>query len=112
MIERGCLPAVAVVAALVMPLDAFADPLIDTLLRVTGLTAAPSHLRGPEDVEAGNIWIAALDRLTASVVTRDGGYRSPIFSPSGGSLLALKGGTVVRIFENGATPIPLHLVTG
>jgi len=41
------------------------ESLLQRLLRIAGLTAAPSQLRGPgEAVEPGNIWIVPTDRGT------------------------------------------------
>jgi len=39
------------------------EPLLSKLLRIAGLTAAPSQMRGPaDDAAVGNIWIASVDR--------------------------------------------------
>jgi hypothetical protein len=103
----------AVAAALAVPVGAGADTLIDTLLRVAGLTAASAQMRGPRDeVEAGNIWIADLDRRTVSALTTDGGYRSPVFSPADGSVYALKGDTMVRFPPEGGNAVAVQKVAG
>jgi hypothetical protein len=103
----------AVTVALAVSMSASADSLVATLLRIAGLTAAPAQMRGPRDeVDAGSIWIANLERRTVSPVTPDGGYRSPIFSPADGSILALKGNTVVRIPPEGGTPAVVQRVSG
>jgi hypothetical protein len=89
---------VAVAAALSMPVAADAQSLIDKLLRIAGLTAAPSQMRGPGDeVESGSIWMANLDQRTTRALTSEGGYRSPVFSPADGAIYALKGDTIVRL---------------
>ncbi len=107
------LSGLALVAALVVSSGAGADSLVETLLRIAGLTAAPAQLRGPGDeVEAGSIWIANLDRQTVGPVTPDGGYRSPIFSPVDGSLVALKDTTVVRVPADGGAPALVQRVAG
>lgn len=75
-----------------------AESLLDRLLRIAGLTAnPPAHIMAPgDDIEAGDLWIAE-PGMPAVALTKDGGYRSPVFSPADGSLLALKGGKVVRL---------------
>ena len=56
------------------------EPLLTKLLRIAGLTAAPSQMRGPaDDAAVGNIWMVSIDRRDARALTTDGGYRSPIF---------------------------------
>lgn len=89
---------VAVAAALSMPVATDAESLIDKLLRIAGLTAAPSQMRGPGDeVESGSIWIANLDQRTTRALTSEGGYRSPVFSPADGAIYALRGDAIVRL---------------
>jgi hypothetical protein len=75
-----------------------AEPLLDKLLRVVGLTAnPPAQTRAPGDeMDGGDIWLVTPGEMPAPL-TSDGGYRSPIFVPADGSLLALKGGSVVRL---------------
>ncbi len=93
-----------VLAVLAVAPPSAAESLLDKLLRISGLTASPAQMRAPDVmVEAGNIWIADLDRRTARAVTTGGGYRSPIFPPVTGNIYALKGDAIVRISpENGA----------
>ncbi len=102
--RRRRLRKYVVLAVLAVATPVSAESLLDKLLRVSGLTATPAQMRPAGDtVEAGNIWIADLDRRTARAVTTGGGYRSPIFSPVTGSLYALNGDAIVRIsLENGA----------
>jgi hypothetical protein len=74
-----------------------AEPLLDKLLRLAGLTATPAQMKTPGDeMDAGDIWLVTPGG-TPEPLTSDGGYRSPVFSPADGSLLALKGGSVVRL---------------
>jgi hypothetical protein len=93
-----------VIAVLAVAPPASAESLLDKLLRVSGLTASPAQMRPADDtVEAGNIWVADLDRRTARAITTGGGYRSPIFAPVTGGLYALNGDAIVRIsLETGA----------
>jgi Tol biopolymer transport system component len=87
-----------VAVALLVPMAAAAESLIDKLLRIAGLIAAPSQMRGPGDeVEPGNVWIANVDQATTRALTTEGGYRSPVFSPTDQGVYALKGDTIVRV---------------
>ena len=104
MISRRVSIGIVLFAALTLAETALADSLLETLLRVAGLTAAPSSLRDPDDRGAGTIWIAEVDLQRVAPATSDDGYRSPIFSPAG-NLIALKGDRVVRVGPDGATPV-------
>ena len=84
------------------------EPLLSKLLRIAGLTAAPSQMRGPADNAAvGDIWIANVDRRPARALTTNGGYRSPIFVNDTPVVLALRGNSVVRLGAQGGSAIPL-----
>jgi hypothetical protein len=73
------------------------ESLLEKLLRIAGLTAAPSQMRGPADeVLRGNIWIAEASGGAPKALTTDGDYRSPVFSVEG-AIYALKDTSVVRI---------------
>jgi hypothetical protein len=86
------------------------ETLLQRLLRIAGLTAAPSQLRGPGDaVVSGNIWVAPADRGAAKALTLDGGYTSPIFSTDG-RVYALKGDTVVRLPQETGPGVAVHKV--
>jgi Tol biopolymer transport system component len=102
---------IAVVMALAVPMSAVADSLLNKLLRIAGLTAAPGQLRS-DDVEPGSIWVANLERGTVTRLTADSGYRSPVFSPVDGGVFALKGDAVVRIPSEGSPPAAIQRVTG
>lgn len=110
---RRVVMGAAFVVALAAPWDAAADSLIDRLLRIAGLTAAPTQMRGPDDAAAtGSIWIADIERQTMTPATTDVGFRSPVFSPAGEGIFALKGDTVVRIPSNGGSPVSIQRVSG
>jgi hypothetical protein len=104
---------VAVAATLMIAAYAGADTLIDKLLSIAGLTAAPAQLRGPGDeVSVGNIWIADLERRTATALTADGGYRSPIFSLADENVYALKGDAIVRFSQGRGNAAVVQKVPG
>jgi len=106
------LAAIALLGSILSwPAAAAADSLIDRLLRIAGLTAAPTQMRGPGDsVTDGNLWIAARGG-TPAPLTSGGGYRSPVFEPDG-SVLALKGNALLRIAPQGGGGAPVHTTVG
>jgi hypothetical protein len=85
----------------------------DTVLRITGITATPSQLKGPEDdPAAGDVWVINLAQKTRQRLTFDGGYRSPLFLPGDAMLLALKGEAVVQMPRAGGEPVTRQTVPG
>jgi hypothetical protein len=84
---------------------------MDKLLGIAGLTAAPGQMRS-EDAKPGSIWLANLDRGAINRLTDDGGYCSPVFSPEGSSIFALKDDIVVRIPLEGSAPATIQRVVG
>jgi hypothetical protein len=102
---------IAVAAALAIPISAVADSLMDKLLRIAGLSAAPGQMRS-DDMDPGSIWIANLKRGTVTRLTTDTDYSSPIFSPSHGSVFALKGDTIVHIPLDGSSHAAIQTVPG
>jgi hypothetical protein len=80
------------------------------LLRVAGLTVAPSQLRGPEDaIEPGDIWVADTSAHSAAALTTDGGYLSPTFAADG-SIYALKGQAIVHLVAAAAHPAVIQTI--
>ena len=89
------------------------ESLLSKLLRIAGVTAAPSQMRGPGDeVAVGDIWIVNVDRPAARALTTEGGYRSPIFLPNGSALLALRSDTIVRLSLQDGKAVPVQNVPG
>jgi hypothetical protein len=87
--------------------------MVERLLCVAGLTASPAQMRGPGDeADAGDIWVAGTSGAPAAALTSDGDYRSPIFSPAAGSIVALRGETLVRIPAGGGSAAPVQRVAG
>src|ERR1700675_2145883 len=71
------------------------ESVLSKLLRIAGLTAAPSQMRGPaDDAAVGDIWMVNVDGRSARALTSDGGYRSPIFN--GSEVLAIRANAIVR----------------
>jgi hypothetical protein len=80
------------------------ETLVQKLLRIAGLTAAPSQLRAPGDVEPGDIWISDVERRMGRALTQGGMYLSPIFEPGDAFVFALRDDVVVRIPAGGGAP--------
>jgi hypothetical protein len=80
-----------------------------SLLSVTGISATPSAQKGPGDeLEAGDVWIASPAQGSLRRLTREGGYRSPVFGPGDQSVLALRQGALVTIPPGGGEGAVLH----
>jgi hypothetical protein len=86
----------------------------EKVLRITGLAAMPSTTKGSESETAGgDLWRAGADGGARLRLTRGGGYRSPVFEPSGRSVLALAEDRLVRIATDGISdPEPLWPAPG
>lgn len=89
--------ALVSVFALVFSNEASCDSFLDTLLKITGISATPSQQRGDNEALAGNIWIAKLDHKIPSQITQGGRYRSPVFLPDDSALLALQDERLMRV---------------
>jgi hypothetical protein len=90
-----------------------AETFVQRLLRVTGLTASPTQMRAPgDDVVSGDIWIATVGGPPPVQLSSSGSYRSPIFSPADGSILALDGDVLAAIPAAGGAPSRLLVVPG
>jgi hypothetical protein len=105
--------SIGLFAALALPVAVTAqDALTQKLLRIAGLTAAPSQPAAPAVAVAanpGNIWVVPADRGAPKALTLDGGYTSPIFSPDG-RVYALKGDTLVRLPQETGAGVAVHKV--
>src|SRR5262245_34800777 len=90
---------VALLLTLSVPLRAApGESLLAKLLRIAGLTAAPSQLKAPEDeVASGDVWLLKLDQQKATALTTGGGFRSPVFALVGEAVFALRGDTIVQV---------------
>jgi hypothetical protein len=87
------------------------DTWVDTLLRVTGLTASPATMRGlVDDVVTGDVWLADTQGNPPLRATTDGDYRSPVFSPTDGGIFVLRYDTLLKIPPTGGRPKPMFVV--
>ena len=89
-----------------------ADSLLDRIMRVLGISATPSQMKGDSDISAGQVWIVDLERGTRTAVTADSGYRWPVFEPAGGTIIALKGDSLVRIVARNGRVKVLYSIPG
>lgn len=83
----------------------------ELVLRIAGVSATPSHLKGPEAAPLmGDVWIANLAQQTRQRLTWEGTYRSPIFLQGDTAILALQDDDIVRIPTDGATAESLYRI--
>jgi len=81
--------------------------LLQRALLFLGIDSSPVQMKGAGDEpRVGGIWIADLATGSTRPVVTQGEYRSPIFLADG-SILALKGETVVRFPPGGTIPATL-----
>lgn len=81
------------------------------LLRFAGISATPSAQKAPGDeAVAGDIWLVQVNASEALRLTRDGGYRSPIFLAGDEKIIALKGPDVMELSVTGGEPTKLLCV--
>ena len=92
--------------------SARADGLFDRILRVMGISATPSQMKGDSDVIAGQIWIAELELGRRAALTTDSGYRWPVYEPGSESVVSLKGESIVRISVKAREVKVLHTIPG
>ena len=103
-------------AALALPVLALpaqtrgAETLLERLLRIAGLSAAPGQLRGPEP-EPGSLWVAMPGGGQAERWTSASHYSWPVFAADG-SLYALEGDSLVRIAAPGLAPVRVQALPG
>jgi hypothetical protein len=92
--------------------SARADGLLDRIMRVLGISATPSQMKGDSDVRAGQVWIADLERGTRTALIPDSGYRWPVYEPAGGAIIALKGDSLVSIAATNGRVKVLYNIPG
>lgn len=83
------------------------------LLRISGISATPSTLKGPGDtVQSGQIWLAEVGSGRIRRLTGSGSFRSPVFMASGNDILALNGTDIVQLSSAGGEPKKLYTIRG
>lgn len=119
--KRFCLPRRRLLLCSALALSAVALPahtraaetLLERLLRISGLSAAPGQLRGP-DPEPGSLWVVTPGTgpaETAERWTSASRYAWPVFAADG-SLYALDGDSLVRITAPGLDPVRVQALPG
>lgn len=104
--------AAVLVAALTIAITASAaETWLQTVLRITGISAAPSP-RSAGLVETGNVWVATVDGSTTTRWTVAGGFGSPVFDVGGVALYAMQQDDLVRIAAPNAKPEVVRKVVG
>lgn len=74
------------------------------ILRVMGISVAPSGVRGAATILQGNLWLSKIDGTGAHrpvPITRDGTYHSPLWIPGSSQILAIKGNKLVQLDTEG-----------
>lgn len=88
-----------------------AETLLERLLRISGLSAAPGQLRDGETAP-GSIWVCEIGGAAPVRWTSSGGFRSPVFAASDGSVFALADQTLVRVPAARVAPLALQPLRG
>jgi len=87
--------------------------LFDQLVGFLGVTSTPSALRGDEQVDIGEVWVIGVARgERAQRLTRDGGYRSPVFDLTGDSIFAIRTNELYRIPVDRKPAAKLYALSG
>src|SRR5262245_56264392 len=111
--NRVVLILLAATSLIVEAAFAAEEPWIARLLRVAGLTASPAKMRGSvNDDVSGDLWMVEVDGTHPKALTNGGRYRSPVFSPDGGSLFMLRNDAVMKIAVQGGKPSQVLVVPG
>jgi hypothetical protein len=92
--------------------NARADGLLDRILRVMGISATPSQMKGDSDAIAGQIWIVEIEPGRRMALTTDSDYRWPVYEPGGESVVALKSNSIVRVSMKGREAKVLYTIPG
>ncbi len=85
---------------------------VQWLLRVLGISATPSAMKGDDDSFSGDLWLADLTTRASQRLTREGGYRSPIVLARDAKLLVLKGENVVEVAIESREVKPRFTIAG
>jgi len=86
---------------------------VDRVLKFLGVSDSPGTLKGPGDeVVSGALWMTDLGSRATHAVTREGRFRSPVFVPGSGAILALSGNDLVRISAGSGEMMKLYPIAG
>jgi hypothetical protein len=83
------------------------------LARVSGLSATSSGLKGEDEIRQGDVWTEPIAEGARQRLTFEGGYSWPVFSSTGESAIALRGGDLWSIPIGGGSPAKFaHTLSG
>jgi len=103
------IPLLALVAT---PAPAQRESFSSQVLRVSGMGPGPGAQIEPEDeIDAGDVWVTDLNAHQANRVAQ-GGFRSPVFTPAGDAVMAVRDDTIVRIPLKGGGPEDVFQLDG
>jgi len=89
------------------------ETFLQKVLRISGIAASPSTLKGPgDDVVSGQVWLVDIASKKTRALSAAGGYSSPVFAPRGDSIFVLHGGDVVRFNLSGGNPQKVCSIPG
>lgn len=78
-----------------------------------GISATPGSQKGlGDELEEGDVWMVQLSSGLRIRLTREGGYRSPVFVPGDEDIVALKGDDILRVPAFGGQPEKLQSLPG
>lgn len=89
---------------LLSPLQSVMAGSFSGILRVMGISVAPSGVRGTSVVSQGNLWLSRIGGAGAhrsEPITRDGTYHSPLWMPGSNQILVVKGNKLVQLDPEG-----------
>jgi hypothetical protein len=89
-----------------------AEGLMDSALRVLGVSATPSQLKGTTETITGQIWMVDLERGISSPSSAESRFRWPVFTPDGNEIIALQDNNLIRISAPEREPEILYSVVG
>jgi hypothetical protein len=94
----------ALALALIPVAVAQREPFSTQVLKVAGLASGPGAATDPDDeIDSGELWVADLNANTRSRVAGQG-YRSPVATPAGDAILAIRDDVIVRVPIAGGNP--------
>lgn len=86
----------------------------ERLKKIAGVSATPSQMKGADDdmPGGGQIWLATSDTGRSRSLGGESGFRSPVFTPDGSAVLAIRSNALWRIPLATGRPVELHGLAG
>lgn len=89
-----------------------AEGLMDSALRVLGVSATPSQLKGIAETVTGQIWIVDLAHGIPSPLSAESAFRWPVFTSDGNAIIALQDNNLIRLSAPEKKPEVLYSAAG